>query len=395
MIKGRIFNPRALNRPSIALHAQSVKGEWMGLDAWRKKGVDRRLGSWGEKNKPTEAHQALCHGQPLDKDGPASLVEAALSVLLTESPEKKQALTHQAWAAYLSEDSTVPLHPSSSPHPEPPLYPARPDKPQLVKPKDVPAIGTTSLSFSGHMLHNLAHIELNAIDLAMDTVVRFAPLMLPPAFYQDFFRVADDEARHLGWCLSRMEEIGCRYGDMPAHDLLWEGLIMSSEDLDARLCIIPMGQEARGLDAGSRIAQRLTGHGDKRSAAIVSQIALEERAHVAVGVYWHRRVSEALGVAPEVAFRSNLSSLCPDLLKGPFNHSERELVGLSRAYYDIESWPQEAREELKHLPAEAAKIRGLGLPLDTSHDRRQARLTEGLRDRLGKILEMEASQSVG
>jgi uncharacterized ferritin-like protein (DUF455 family) len=95
--------------------------------------------------------------------------------------------------------------------------------------------------------------------------------------------VADDESRHFGWCLQRLAELGHRYGDMPAHDLLWEGAQASAGDLTARLAVVPMSQEARGLDAGQRLAMRLVGAGDARSAAIVARIAEEERAHVAVG----------------------------------------------------------------------------------------------------------------
>jgi hypothetical protein len=101
-------------------------------------------------------------------------------------------------------------------------------------------------------------------------------------------RVAADEARHLSWCLQRLSELGCGYGDMPAHDLLWEGCHLSAHDLGARLAVVPLGQEARGLDAGQRLAARLVGLGDNRSAAVVRRIAAEERAHVAVGGCWSR-----------------------------------------------------------------------------------------------------------
>jgi uncharacterized ferritin-like protein (DUF455 family) len=140
-------------------------------------------------------------------------------------------------------------------------------------------------------------------------------------FYADFARVADDESRHFSWCAQRLRELGHMYGDMPAHDLLWEGAQASSGNLTARcarallqlgrtcqpcrcvslvlphfpiltrqppqrphrLAIVPMSQEARGLDAGPRLAARLVGAGDNVSAAIVARISLEERAHVAVG----------------------------------------------------------------------------------------------------------------
>ena len=110
-----------------------------------------------------------------------------------------------------------------------------------------------------YLLHNLAHIELNAIDLAWDTVVRFSGLDLDEAFYRDFAHVADDESRHFGWCVQRMAECGHGYGDMVAHEMLWDSAIKSNSDLSARLAVIPMSQEARGLDAGPRLVQRLKG----------------------------------------------------------------------------------------------------------------------------------------
>jgi uncharacterized ferritin-like protein (DUF455 family) len=115
-------------------------------------------------------------------------------------------------------------------------------------------------------------------------------LLLVQSFYEDFARVADDESRHLGWCMQRLHELGVCYGDLPAHDLLWEGAAASRVDISARLAIVPMSQEARGLDAGPRLVKRLVGLGDNRTAAIVRRISEEERAHVAVGVLWFQRV---------------------------------------------------------------------------------------------------------
>ncbi len=158
--------------------------------------------------------------------------------------------------------------------------------------------------------------------------------------------MADDESRHLSWCLQRLEELGHEYGELPSHNLLWEGAQMSSGDLGARLAIVPMSQEARGLDAGPRLVERLTGHGDGRSAAIVAAIASEERAHVAVGVAWFSGVCSALDVPGAQTYRRWLACLCPDLLKGPFNHASRAEVGMPRDWYDISSWPTHDREAI-------------------------------------------------
>ncbi|CAD7700944.1 unnamed protein product [Ostreobium quekettii] len=218
------------------------------------------------------------------------------------------------------------------------MAPARPPRPRLVRPKEIPRISDSPLPKPMYLLHNLAHIELNAIDLAWDTVVRFSHMRLQNDFYGDFARVADDESRHFGWCLQRMAECGHGYGDMDAHDMLWDSALKSKSDLCARLAIIPMSQEARGLDAGPRLVRKLTGLCDVRSSKIVARIAQEEKAHVAVGVAWFTRVCDALGEDPGCVFRAELAALCPDLLKGPFNHEAREEVGLQRGWYDRGSW---------------------------------------------------------
>ena len=150
----------------------------------------------------------------------------------------------------------------------------------------------------------------------------------------DFARVADDESRHLSWCLQRLEELGHEYGEMDAHDMLWLGCFESREDTLDRMAVVPMAQEARGLDAGPRLREKLVGRGDNRSAAIVERITKEELNHVAVGVHWFREIcareeniergnEEELGKR----FLSAVERCAPDVLKGPFAHEEREKPG--------------------------------------------------------------------
>lgn len=141
-------------------------------------------------------------------------------------------------------------------------------------------------------------------------------------------------------CVQRLRELGHDYGDMPAHDLLWAGCAASAADVSARLAIVPMSQEARGLDAGPRLVGRLVGLGDNRSAAIVRRISEEERSHVAVGVLWFRRICAALGHADGGAawYRGIVGAINPDasILKGPFNHDDRQLVGFPQDWYSVE-----------------------------------------------------------
>ena len=210
----------------------------------------------------------------------ASLEDYARRIVYeTKCIESKIALTHEAFSRCLRGDIDVETTTTTKEKEEEgkeqqqlPSRPARPDRPNLVDPRAVPSPKKTPLSsHSAHVMHTVAHIELNAIDLAL---ARFRGL--PKAFYLDFARVADDESRHLSWCLQRLEELGHEYGDMDAHDMLWLGCFESRGDKLDRMCVVPMAQEARGLDAGPRLREKLVGRGDNRSAAIVERITKEE-----------------------------------------------------------------------------------------------------------------------
>lgn len=185
------------------------------------------------------------------------------------------------------------------------------------------------------MLHNLAHIELNAIDLAWDTVARFSPFFdgLGRKFFDDFAHVADDESRHFMWCSQRLAELGFKYGDMPANNLLMRECENTSNNVAARLAVIPLVQEARGLDAGPRLVKRLMGFGDHRTSKIVAKIAEEEIAHVAVGVDWFLSVCQKMNRAPCPTFKDLIKEYGAEL-RGPFNHSSREIAGIPRDWYD-------------------------------------------------------------
>lgn len=311
--------------------------------------------SWNATNKKKSTSLQPTEGQYLSSKAKAKvqkaldesentcrcLQEYAKTIVYdTDCIESKIALTHRAFGRFLRGEIEVIITPEKEDKVFP-SRPARPAKPTLVMPFSVPSPKNTPLSsFSAHVLHTVAHIELNAIDLAWDTVARFRGL--PREFYLDFARVADDESRHLSWCLQRLEELGHEYGEMDAHDMLWLGCFESREDTLDRMAVVPMAQEARGLDAGPRLREKLVGRGDNRSAAIVERITKEELNHVAVGVHWFREIcareeniergnEEELGKR----FLSAVERCAPDVLKGPFAHEEREKAGMSREWYDL------------------------------------------------------------
>ncbi|KAG8364761.1 hypothetical protein BUALT_Bualt18G0032400 [Buddleja alternifolia] len=260
-------------------------------------------------------------------------------VLSTSDPLTKAKLSHLAYIKWRQEG--LPVGVSDAPPPTP----SRPPKPQLVSPKEIPAPKSSGLPLNAYMLHNLAHVELNAIDLAWDTVVRFSPYidLLGQGFFADFAHVADDESRHFTWCSQRLAELGFRYGDMPAHSFLWRECEKSSDNVAARLAVIPLVQEARGLDAGPRLVNKLIGFGDLRTSSIVAKIADEEVAHVAVGVYWFVLVCQKTGRVPSSTFTDILQEYNVEL-KGPFNYSAREQAGIPREWYDPLSTTKEDKQ---------------------------------------------------
>lgn len=258
----------------------------------------------------------------------SSLAEWGALVLTTADPAHKARLSHYAYTQWCN--GKIPIGDA-----KPPEKPARPDKPELVSHKEIPSPKNSPLPHNAYMLHNLAHIELNAIDLAWDTVVRFSTFseVLGSQFFSDFAHVADDESRHFSWCLQRLGELGFSYGDMPAHNFLWRECQRTSGSVIARIAVIPMVQEARGLDAGPRLVQKLVGLGDNRTSNIVKRIAEEEIAHVAVGVSWFLTVCRKMGCMPGKTFTELLEELDVEL-KGPFNYAARAEAGMPCEWYD-------------------------------------------------------------
>ena len=219
-----------------------------------------------------------------------------------------------------------------------PSKPARPPKPEFVHPRNMPLPGEGSLPMTAHILHQLLHIEVSAIDQASDTVARFAHLhgtCLPTDFFWDFARVADEESRHALWCLQRLRELGHDYGDMPAHSGLWDGAEATSDDVAARVSVVPCTQEARGLDSGPKLESKLASSRDKRSAGIVRQITREEKAHVAVGSVWLTAISSALEREPGEVYREAVLRTVPDALATSFNDEARQEAGLSQEWYKV------------------------------------------------------------
>ncbi len=184
------------------------------------------------------------------------------------------------------------------------------------------------------LLHALAHIELNAIDLAWDLIARFTGAELPRAFYDDWVAVGDDEAKHHLLIAGRLAELGAGYGDLPAHDGLWEAAQETTHDLLARLAVVPLVLEARGLDVTPAMIQRLVRFGDDASAAVLRIVYADEIGHVATGSRWFAWLCRRRGLDPVPTYRLLVRRHFRGELKPPFNREARERAGLAPAFYE-------------------------------------------------------------
>jgi len=213
--------------------------------------------------------------------------------------------------------------------------PARPGRPELRPPRDMPKrrnFGSRAGRIA--LLHALAHIELNAIDLAWDIIVRFAESATPHEFCDDWVGVAAEEAEHFALLADRLGALGSAYGELPAHDGLWEAAAATSHDLLARLAVVPLVLEARGLDVTPEMMLRLERMGDAESVAVLCRIYEDEIGHVAVGARWFERLCHERGLDAQTAFYERVRHYFKGVLKPPFNREARSLAGLPAGYYE-------------------------------------------------------------
>ncbi|MGJ3230274.1 MAG: ferritin-like domain-containing protein [Oceanicaulis sp.] len=261
---------------------------------------------------------------------------ACARVLAEGGRDAKPALAREVAAAWRA-DALAP--PSAGAGSLAPGRPARPERPELKPPGQVPRrrLGTPAGRFA--LLHAVAHIEFNAIDLAFDMVARFsgdARLSESErrAFIADWINVGDDEARHFLLVRERLAALGGDYGDLPAHDGLWEAARATCDDLAGRLAVAPMVLEARGLDVTPGMIERLRGAGDQASAAALEVIYTEEVAHVAAGRRWFETICAADGAEPEARFQELVKRYFRGDLKRPFNTPARDRAGLPQDWYE-------------------------------------------------------------
>tara|TARA_B100000614_G_scaffold173343_1_gene154831 strand:+ start:1625 stop:2425 length:801 start_codon:yes stop_codon:yes gene_type:complete len=257
-----------------------------------------------------------------------TLRDRAIGVLRTADPAEKIRCGAEAAAAW-RRGAIVATGDSL-----PPDRPERPSHPLLLPPRDMPRRRSRGLAGRIALLHAVAHIELNAVDLAWDLLARFTGPETPRGFIDDWVGVADDEGRHFGLVAGRLAALGAAYGDLPAHDGLWEAAQATSDDLLARLAIVPMVLEARGLDVTPQMIDSLKAANDPESAAVLDVIYREEIGHVAAGVRWFEHFAAARGVAAESAWQDLVRARFRGILKAPFNRDARSAAGFPARYYE-------------------------------------------------------------
>ncbi len=257
---------------------------------------------------------------------PKTLTEAAATVL--DTPHEKVALTFlysRLWRdGGLSDIGTPQLR----------ERPARPEKPQLLSPGKMPKRKASgSLENRTALLHALAHIELNAIDLAWDIIARFPQHFSQKAFYDDWVQVADDEARHFESLENRLKSWDSHYGALPAHDGLWQAAQETSDDPMARLALVPMLLEARGLDVTPTTVEKIRHSQDHETADLLHQIFLDEISHVAIGTKWFKYLASERKIDPISTWQDLVKQRFKGDLKPPFNDEARQKAGMEADFY--------------------------------------------------------------
>lgn len=302
-----------------------------------------------------------------------TLAEAAHHVLTTAAPLEKATLTRnyaQQWR-----DGTITEIGSA----DLPDRPERPGKPELRDANDMPRRGKAgSVRSKIALLHAIAHIELNAIDLAWDVMGRSFPcchpvgafeggshkrdpgkasanlaaspdprslssasqsrgddsFVIPKQFYTDWIKVADDEAKHHMMLEERLGDLGATYGDLPAHDGLWDASRRTAHDFAARLAVVPMVLEARGLDVTPGMIAGMEKQGDTKTAEMLKIIHDDEVTHVEAGTTWFKAWCAHHGHDPEEYWQHLVRKYFKGPLKRPFNHPSREEAGMIRDWYE-------------------------------------------------------------
>jgi uncharacterized ferritin-like protein (DUF455 family) len=257
----------------------------------------------------------------------------AVEVLTTADGRAKTALSHAHAARWFAQRAAgAPLAIGSA---TPPDRPGRPDRPELRPPRDVPRRRPGSPQGRIALLHALAHIELNAVDLHWDIIARFTRVPMPMGFYDDWVKAADEESKHFNMLCDVLEHFGSHYGALPAHAGMWQAAEDTRDDLMGRLAVVPMVLEARGLDLTPGMIEAFVKAGEARAEAALRTIYAEEVGHVAYGSKWFHFLCGRENSDPKDAFHALVRRYFHGALKPPFNEEKRAEAGMPPDFY----WP--------------------------------------------------------
>ncbi|WP_407932986.1 ferritin-like domain-containing protein [Jannaschia ovalis] len=257
----------------------------------------------------------------------------AVEVLTTADARAKTALSRRyaaAWQAARAEGALPEIGTA-----DPPDRPARPARPELKHPRDVPRRKPGTPEGRIALLHAVAHIELNAVDLHWDVIARFAHVPMPPGFFDDWVRAADEESKHWGLMAECLEAAGSHYGALAAHAGMWRAAEETAGDLLARLAVVPMVLEARGLDVTPGMIEIFRKAGADDAVAALETIYAEEVSHVAYGSKWFHFLCGRHDLDPKDVFHDLVRRYFHGPLKPPFNEEKRAEAGLPPDFY----WP--------------------------------------------------------
>ena len=252
------------------------------------------------------------------------LRQSALNWLLATNPTRKAdgviSLQKAFLAGEVNLDTEILLAENAN-------IPGKPLAPILVPPKDLKKRSMRTLEGCAALVHALAHIEFNAINLALDAIWRFANM--PADYYKDWLKVAAEEAYHFYLLNAHLQTLGFEYGSFNAHNSLWEMVARTKDDVLARMALVPRTMEARGLDASPALRNKLSQAGDKTGADILTIILRDEIGHVAIGNVWFNWICEQRKLEPIATFEKLCIDYSAPKLKPPFNLEARRSAGFS------------------------------------------------------------------
>lgn len=262
-----------------------------------------------------------------------TLTDLACNVLTTADGRDKTRISREA--AKLWFDSVKAGSPLDIGNTLPPMYPSRPDKPELLSPTEMPRRRTGKLKGRIALLHAIAHIELNAVDLHWDIIPRFAKTKMPRGYYDDWVKAAEEESKHFNLLCDRLEAMDSHYGALPAHAGMWQAATDTANDFIGRLAIVPMVLEARGLDVTPGMIKLFKKVEDTKTVDTLEIIYAEEVGHVTYGSKWFHFLCGRHEYDPKDCFHALVEKYLKGGLKPPFNDEKRAEAGLPPDFY----WP--------------------------------------------------------